>query len=484
MSGRFVRTIAVGVAALLTLLALAGSSWAGGPGKWTGLATVDNGADTVGMLRTADGDLHLVWLKKQASNLTWSYGTSTISLAGKLLATGTALSGWRSLETDPQLVPDGSGLRLIFEGSNGSGTNCYNNGAVFTATSTNGSAWNLVMGSMSFHTAGVGNLAATAESNGTPVATFASGGLFHVGVDPNCPAKTPDGTVPVATGNVPNNPAIVTASDGSIWVATFQAFAKMGYFVARILPTAGPLMEAPDSKASAAKNNQPLEPVALAARVGGGVYMAYCVANSSQPCVHIDLWKVGAAKPMVVPGSKNTTYARVALSATPQGRLAVAWVNSPNGDQAKDVIHVVRTNMTGTAFGAVQTIRLPAHTVGVTDVQAQASSGRVDVIINAQLQLGTNYPYDLFQTQFLPGLSLKASPKTFSHKKAAIVTLTVTDAGQPLAGANVTCVNKKGVTGSTGQVKLHFAKGTAKGKHVCSAGKSGYHGGKVVIKVT
>jgi hypothetical protein len=140
--------------------------------------------------------------------------------------------------------------------------------------------------------------------------------------------------------------------------------------------------------------------------------------------------------------------------------------------------------MTGTAFGAVQTIRPPAHTVGLTDLQVQASSGRLDVVVNVQLQLGTTYPYDLFQTQILPGLSLKASPKTFSHKKAATVTLTVTDAGQPLAGANVSCLSKKGVTASTGQVKLHFAKGTAKGRHVCSAGKSGYHGGKVVIRVT
>jgi hypothetical protein len=37
------------------------------------------------------------------------FGTSTISLSGKLLATGTALSNWGSLEPDPQLVSDGPG---------------------------------------------------------------------------------------------------------------------------------------------------------------------------------------------------------------------------------------------------------------------------------------------------------------------------------------------------------------------------------------
>src|SRR5436309_10140127 len=179
------------------MLALPISSWAGGPGIWTKLATIDNSSDTVGMLRTADGTLHLVWLKKKASNNTHAYGTSTISLGGQLQATGTALSNWDSLEFDPQLVSDGSGLRLIFEGNTGS-TGCFGgDGAVFTETSTNGSTWSPVVPntSMSHDTAGVGNLAATTKSDGiTPVATFAAGHLFHVGLD-TCPAMKPDSAI-------------------------------------------------------------------------------------------------------------------------------------------------------------------------------------------------------------------------------------------------------------------------------------------------
>jgi hypothetical protein len=469
----------VAAVAVVSLLVLPGSALAGGPGLWTNLAPVDNGGATVGMLRTGDGQLHLVWLRKQAANGTHSYGTSRITLAGKLLATGTALSGWTSLEADPQLVPFGTGERLIFEGNTGT-TGCYHDGVVFTATSTDGSTWSLAQGSMSFHTAGVGTLAATTESNGTPVAAFASGGLFHVGVDPSCPATSPDGTIPVAQGNTPNNPSTVTASDGSVWVATFQAFQKEGYFVTRILPTAGPLMEAPDSKSTAAKNNQPLEPVALAARPGGGVYMAYCVANSSQPCVHIDLWKVGAPKPMAVPGSAHVTNGRVSLTATPEGRLWVTWY-----DGAKNVFHSVRTNTAGTSFGAMTTIKPPPHNTAsnVYDLQTDGSSGRLDIVINAQIQIGTTFPDDLFHTQILPGLSLHATPRVFSHKKAAIVTFTVADAGQPVAGAKVSCPSKTGTTTSAGRVKLHFKKGTPAGFHVCTATKPGYNPAKVTLKV-
>ena len=147
---------------MFSVLAVPSASQAGGPGTWTKLVTVDNGADTVGMLRTADGTLHLAWLAKRASNTTQSIGTSTISLSGKLVATGTAVSGWGSLEQDPQLVRDGSALRLVFEGGTGT-TGCFSLGLVYTAISADGSHWNLVTGSLSSHSAGIGNLAATAR---------------------------------------------------------------------------------------------------------------------------------------------------------------------------------------------------------------------------------------------------------------------------------------------------------------------------------
>jgi hypothetical protein len=216
----------------------------------------------------------------------------------------------------------------------------------------------------------------------------------------------------------------------------------------------------------------------MVARAGGGVYMAYCVTSSSQPCAHIDLWKIGSAKAKVVPGSGNVTNARVALAATPQGRISVAWY-----DQAKNVIHAVRTNMSATAFGVVGTIKPPPNTSTLLSIQAQGSSGRLDVVVTDELSLA-GAPIGLFHTQILPGLSLKATPHSFSHRKSAKVTFTVTDAGQPLAAVNVTCLGKKGTTAANGQVKLAFPKGTPTGKHVCAAGKSGYHGGKATIKVT
>jgi hypothetical protein len=460
-------------------LAFPGPALAGGPGVWTQLADVDNGSDTVGMLRTADGTLHVVWLAKKAADGTHAYGTSTISLAGKLLATGTALTGWASLEPDPQLIGDGSGMRLVFEGNTGA-SGCYFDGAIFTETSADGSTWSLVQGSLSSHGAGVGNLAATAESDGTtPVATFAGGHLFHVGVDPSCPASSPDGTITPTSGSFQSNPAIVTdPTTGAVSVAWYQSGPKQGYWVEQILPSQGPPMEAPGSAGTPGENNQPNEPVAIAARVGGGLYMAYCSATSRQPCAHIDLWKVGSSTVRVVPGSQNTTGPRVALAADPLGKLSVAWYN-----EAKNVIHSVRTNTTATAWAIVRTTKPPRNTSGFMDIQTQGSSGRLDVIVVNQLST-TGFPIGMFQTQILPGLSLTAKPSTFSHKKPTTVTFTVSDAGQPVAGATVSCLGKRGKTAATGRVKLKFRKGRAAGKHGCIAASFGYSVGQTTIKVT
>ncbi len=477
MWGLRFRAIAVGVVAALSILAVPGSAWAGGPGVWTKLAIVDNGFDTVGMLRTADGGLHLVWLAKRASNGTLKYSTATVSLSGKLVAAGTALSNWAGLAPDPQLVRDGSGMRLIFEGGTGH-TGCFSIGAVYTETSTDGSHWNLVTGSLDSEDVGIGNLSATSALNGTPVAAFAGGHLFHVGVDPNCPALAPDGVITTVLGSAQSNPAMATdLSNGSVWVAWFQNFLKTGYWVDRILPSQVAQIEAPHSAESKLQNNQPLDPVAITARPGGGVYMAYCTATLSQACDHIDLWKVGSSTVKVVPGSHDSTRTRVALTAGPQGRLSVIWY-----DSTKNVIHAVRTNPSATAFGAIRTIKPPAKTSGFISIQAQGSSGRLDVVIVDQLS-STGFPIDIFHTQILAGLSLTAKPSKFSHKKGKKVTFTVTDAGQAVAGAKVSCLGKHGTTAATGKVKLAFHKGAAKGKHVCAATKSGYNAGKTTIKV-
>jgi len=144
---------------------------------------------------------------------------------------------------------------------------------------------------------------------------------------------------------------------------------------------------------------------------------------------------------------------------------------------------VVRTNTAATRFGVLRTVKAPPKTIVFSGLQVEASSGRQDIIANTTLTTPPN-PVLFWHTQVLPGLRLAASPRTFSHHSAAAVTFTVTDAGQPVASARVSCLGKKGTTSSKGRVRLSFPAGEAAGKHVCTATKRTYAAGKVTIRVS
>jgi hypothetical protein len=310
------------------------------------------------------------------------------------------------------------------------------------------------------------------------VALFAGGRLFHVGVDPSCPAAALDGTINQTAGSAPSNPSIVTDPlTGAVWAAWFQSFVKQGYWVDQILPTQTSPVQAPGSASTPGQNNQPLQRVALLARPAlGGVYMAYCAASRTQQCAHIDLWRVGSPRAMVVPGSANSTSTRLTLAAGDQGRLSVVWY-----DAHRNVVHAIRTNTSVTRFGVLRTIK-PPRLSEVLGIGADGTFGRLDILLTILPATGTTR--QLFQTQNLEGLLLTAKPTRFSHKKSQKVAFTVTDAGQPVAGATVSCLGKRGKSSASGHVTLKFPKGSKVGKHVCSSTKLLYYVGKITIRVT
>src|SRR3990172_6841737 len=94
---------------------------AGPPGTWT---KISNGAGSStyqsALLRTTDGKLHAVWrtaLKQKAA-----LGHSAVATNGTVGRPTTVLSGWGGVHSGPKLLPDGSGLRLIFSGLRSSST--------------------------------------------------------------------------------------------------------------------------------------------------------------------------------------------------------------------------------------------------------------------------------------------------------------------------------------------------------------------------
>ena len=409
--------------------AVAAKTLLGGAGTWTKFSSgIVNPAAQLSLLRTADGHLHVAWVKKNKAN-DLGVASTTFSLTGSLQGTSMAINHWLSLDQTLALVPDGKDIRLVFNGGqDNNSSNKFNLSARYTATSANGKTWSLFHGSMSSHTILNLPISATVESDGvTPVSASGPNAEldYHVGVDSSIPSTTPDTALTHAPGYFLGNDNMVR-DGGSIYLAWYESSnTTQGYWIQRILPTKGSAMLAPHSKAVNLPNNQPNGPVAVAARVGGGVYYAYCSPSKSLQCAHIYLWKVGSAAAKVVPGLKSGDDIRhVAIAAGPKGRIVVGWL-----DGTKNVLQVVRTNTHATSWGVTRSIKLPvpANLVGgYNGLYLEGSSGRIDVVVN----LSRNGTPTLYHTQVLEGLKVTASPTKVSHTHSATITFKVTDAGE------------------------------------------------------
>jgi hypothetical protein len=450
--------------------------------KWTKISSdTAIGIASAGLFRTSDGKLHVVWTRHDNSAFSIHY--STLGGKEKLLGTGTVVGKWQGISAYPRLIAgSGGGMRMVFTGGNGVNGSPFNLGAMYLASSASaGTKWSLFSGSMSHSTlVPLTDTAATTQSNGTPVAAWATGAggiTYHVGTDSATPASAADKMV--TTADVVG-PTLIREADNSVWVAWFAetGASNQGYYADKILPAKAGNVKAPGSGSKTLANNQPLESVAFAARPGGGGYLAYCVPSKTIACSHVALWKVGAGKAATLPGSSTGHASHVAIAAGPGGHLWVLWY-----DSGTSKIHLVRTNGAATRFGAARTLSAPPKLSELDGLQAEGSKGPVDVVaLIFPTTSGATPSY--WDTQVLPALTLKGSPSSVKSTKATTVTFTVTDTGDPVSGVKISFLGKTVTTSSKGVAKVTVPKGTSKGKHTATASKGGYTSATFTVKVT
>lgn len=462
---------------------------AGSSTHWTKISkNTGLGIASPGLFRTADGRLHVVWASHDG--LSYSLHYSTVGGRAKLLASGVIVKNWSGVSFYPRLVPGPKGgMRLIFTGSNGINGSPFNLNAMYIAGSNSaGQSWTRVNGSLSqSKLVPLTDTAAITEPNGTPVAAWSGIGEaaldYHVGIDPNIPATSPDRVLGVGAVGGVVAPTLIRTKSGTILAGWFnsESDVKQGYWVAQIWPSQGPKIKAPGSGGHNQANGQPFQPVALTARQGGGNYLAYCVPTKFLHCGHIALWRVGAATARTVPGSSGSpahAATFVAMSAARGGHLWIAWFDSQTNR-----ISVVRTNASATGFGQVRTFNIPSPLFNFTGLSAEGSNGSLDLIALEQLNFQNSSPA-YFVTQIDPALQIRASKSSVSNTQSTAITFTVVDAGDAVAGAKVTFLGKTATTNSKGVVKFIVKKGTAKGKHLVVATKSGYASATFTVKVT
>ena len=423
--------------------------------------------DEVALLRSADGNLHVAWVQKDAANpAAADIATRTVNRTGTGLGPVSEIaSGWAAV-SNPSLSLAPGGLRAFFGGIRTINAGEPNDD-LNTATSVDGQSWTLQVGNASNGAdAYASSVSATALPDLTPVTAWgSSAGTF-----------TATGTSPGPVynlqaqlgGDFGYDPGLATSATGVPYVAwASNATGKSGVWAQPLhadgTPAAPPQLM-PGILGSGF--SQQLQRTPIAARPGGGVYVAY--PGGYPASTRVVLWRVGDSSARTVFHGAGDHH--VTLSATGDGRIWVVW-----SDQTGR-LYAVRSNRTVTAFGAVVPAGAPGAATTYSVDASAAPDGGVDVFALSGAG-GTA----TFQKRLLPGLSLRAR-RMPSRGQTTAVSFTVLDAGDPVTGALVSVLGHTARTGRSGRVTLRFSAG-ARRVVAARATRPGYVAGTATVRI-
>ncbi len=388
---------------------------------------------------------------------------------------------WGSLQGAPTLLGDGAGPVLIFSGIRGT-TGPYSHGCVYGALPTS-SPWTMQPWTLSADCVNPVPGAAENTPNAKVLAAAWPGGWatgtginYRIGVSPVMPPASADKHI-LLTSATAAPTAVVNDENGKghFYVEWAQIFSKPagrdGIYIKDV--TAGTAaLTARGTGTFSAETDFPVfaRLATVNSDLHSGVFIAYC-ANSA-PC-HLELWRVGALKPIPVPSSARAFGVSVAQG--PSGRIWVAWYNP-----ASSRVFVTRTNRADTRFGPVKSyathcsedallglggVPLPRLDIGMECVNNSAHNEQYVAQVRAAMTLGIPGPVHV-------GTS------------AVTIKITVTDAGDPVQGAIVKVDGKTATTNASGRAAFTLPASIKAGAYKVTATAVNYQaaGGTLVIK--
>ena len=350
------RTGIVAVAlALLALLVAAPGAFAGPPGKWTRITGIEGvpaaNTDEVGLLRTADGVLHVAWTRP-AGGLGDTVLHSAISADAKSVSGPdpilTAANNGINSSVDLVGAP-GGGLRVLFAGlfpetpldTVMASATAPEAGTPWSAPSPVSSIAPATRSPV-YVAAGIGG--AVSPSGETVLVWGDSGpedGGYHLGLDP----ATPDVPFPVGLAVDPNATFDAAGTAYLAWIV-LGGLETPGSL--QVMPVGGAPVTVP--KSAAAWTGQR---VSISSRIGaGGVYVAYGSGSNEFDALPA-WWRVGAAKPIVIKGQRDAEH--TGLAPAPGGRLWIYWNRHGR-------LYAARTDQKAKKLGAIVSVKPPKGT--------------------------------------------------------------------------------------------------------------------------
>jgi hypothetical protein len=383
---------------------------------WARISGPTQAGVQLGLARTADGVLHVIWNRGVSPS---TISETRISPAGKPVGTSTVASGFDGNGGLALLAMPDNTLRLFAAGapSPGSPSDGIN---TFTAPESGGS-WSLQTGV--FWGGAVANssgvVGAALTKDGQPVTAWR--GFAAEGVPP--PSIPQNAYVADQTASH----LATDAGSGAVVLSGVTIAGKGGVFVQQILPSPAAAVVLPLPFGQNDWNSS------VSGRIGApGVFVAYADTKAAR------LYRYGGGSKTLAKGAFRST----AVCAGPQGRLWLVW-----GD-ATDGIFVTRSNQSVSGFEPVQKLKAPSSN-GLAFAQCEGSAGPLDLFADGGAG-GTGF----WHTHLLARLSLRALAAKGK------VTLSARDAGDPVAGVAITVAGKHLKTDAQGQATVALRPGT------------------------
>ena len=393
------------IASVVAVLALCISSLAaapagaGTPGTWTEVGKNSANYGVPGLYRTADGVLHMLWVRNNANGTDDDAVHTAIAPDGTIGATTVVEAQQGLISPVVDLISDGaSGMRAYY------GVSDLGPNGLFTRTAdASGTTWS----AFTDLSDGFGGIGATLGLNGTPYAAHDPGGAgirVHVGTTPNQQSTDYTDQIPGCCAYSPN--IETDLATGTVWIAWYSSASDpqdsskcyCGVYAQQVDATTGNPVGTPvrmpgsatvynGTETSSAETGR----VPMVARVGGDVYIAY---TSGYPFTNkVILWRIGpdgpAATTRVIENvGELSSVQDVALAADPDGGIWVVWSH-------QDALFAVESDPTVTFFSPK--IRIPSPSQAALDnpytLHGDAQNKKLDLVGNYPWGNGTSYAH-------------------------------------------------------------------------------------------
>ena len=449
-------------AAIVVLLAACAAPSASAA-SWKRVTTPDGAStDQVGLARTGDGVLHLVWSHPTGPN-TEDLNHTVITANGKIGATNPVQVGWSNI-TNAALVVDPGGLRAFWGGLRSTESTDPQRETNTALSADGGASWVLQPGSVVPEGAQsyASNTAATVRPDGTTLQAFAGtlGTWVHAGLSP----ATPNHDYQAPLGQYGYDPNLATDAAGRSIMAWYSsASGHLGVLAQDVAADGSPVGAAATMPNTSDMQVGMLWRTPLAARAGGGFYVAYPTGYPTSN--RIRLWRIGASNAALLGRVTGSRSPAVAVAAAGDGRLWVLWTK---GFGDPDVL-ARRSNEGATKFGAVVNAGHPKDGTAAYKLDGNAVGGALDVLGN--FNIGTTASAVTSYRRILPGLTLKARPTRLHKGERTKVRFTVLDAGEAVRGVRVAAGGDSDTTDRDGRATLSIK---ARRPVTASATRGGY----------